>query len=225
MSQNDAILQTIRTRLFSAVIGDVLDAQGYVHQFLPPEIRALRSDMVAVGRAMTVLEADCAGDSLGHSGESAPFGLMFRALDELQPDEIYICTGASPRYSLWGELMSTRARTLQAAGAILDGFHRDTRGVLEQGLPVFSRGAYAQDQRVRGRVIDFRCPLEFPNGARVRPGDIVVGDLDGVVVIPKEIEEDVVRLALEKVAAEAEIQRQLLDGVSAQDVFAKTGIM
>ena len=225
MSQNDAILQTIRTRLFSAVIGDVLDAQGYVHQFLPPEIRALRSDMVAVGRAMTVLEADCAGDSLGHSGESAPFGLMFRALDELQPDEIYICTGASPRYSLWGELMSTRARTLQAAGAILDGFHRDTRGVLEQGLPVFSRGAYAQDQRVRGRVIDFRCPLEFPNGARVRPGDIVVGDLDGVVVIPKEIGEDVVRLALEKVAAEAEIQRQLLDGVSTQDVFAKTGIM
>ena len=86
MSQNNAILETIRSRLFSAVIGDVLDAQGYVHQFLPPEIRALQSDMVAVGRAMTVLEADCAADSLGYSGESAPFGLMFRALDELQPE-------------------------------------------------------------------------------------------------------------------------------------------
>lgn len=225
MSQNTAILETIRGKLFSAVIGDVLDAQGHVHQFLPPEIRALQSNMVAVGRAMTVLEADCAADSLGYSGESAPFGLMFRALDELQPDEIYICTGASARYSLWGELMSTRARTLKAAGAVLDGFHRDTRGVLEQGLPVFSRGAYAQDQRVRGRVIDYRCPLEFPNGTRVEPGDIIVGDQDGVVVIPRKIEEEVVHLALEKVTAEGEIQRQLLAGATTQDIFAKTGIM
>lgn len=225
MAANEDILGTIRSELFSAVVGDVLDAQGFTHQFLPPEVRALHADMVVVGRAMTVLEADCTGDSLGHSGKSEPFGLMFEALDQLQPDEIYICTGSSPRYALWGEMMSTRAKSLGAVGAVLDGFHRDTRGILALDFPVFSMGAYAQDQRVRGRVIDYRCPLEFANGVRVNPGDIVVGDVDGVVVIPQAVEEDIVRLALEKVAGERDVQRMLEQGETTQNVFKKTGIM
>src|SRR6187455_3044822 len=76
--------------------------------------------------------------------------LMLRALDELKANEVYICTGGSPRYALWGELMSTRAQTLGAAGAVVDGYHRDTRGIRRLGFPVFSYGSYAQDQRVRG---------------------------------------------------------------------------
>ena len=121
---------------------------------------------------------------------------MFRALDELRPGEVYICTGSSLRYALWGELMSTRARRVGAAGAVVDGFHRDTRGILDLGFPVFSRGSYAQDQRVRGRVVDFRCPIEFGNGVRVCPGDVIVGDLDGVLAIPEDRLEEIVRLAL-----------------------------
>jgi regulator of RNase E activity RraA len=219
------LFATIRERLFTAVIGDVMDAQGLTRQFLPPTIRPLAPDMVVAGRAMPVLEADCGGEMVGHSGRAEPFGLMFRALDDLKHGEIYVCTGGSPRYALWGEMMSTRARALGAQGAVVDGFHRDTRGILALGFPVFSAGAYAQDQRLRGRVIDFRCPIEFGNGVRVRPGDVIVGDVDGVLTIPGEHAADIVRLALEKVEGEKKVQRMIEQGEPTQSVFDRTGIM
>ncbi|MBN9011195.1 MAG: RraA family protein [Rhizobiales bacterium] len=150
---DEALFATIREKLFTAVIGDVMDAAGLTRQFLPPEIRALTPDAMVVGRAMTVLEADT------ELGTDEGFGLMFRALDDLKPGEVYICSGASPTYALWGGLMSARAMKLGATGAVLDGYHRDTREILSLGFPVFSSGAYAQDQRLRGKVLDFRCPL------------------------------------------------------------------
>jgi regulator of RNase E activity RraA len=225
MKDDAALFATIREKLFTAVLGDVMDAEGLTRQFLPPEIRALHPDMVVVGRAMPVLEADCAGEVVGHAAEKQPFGLMFRALDDLKPGEVYVATGASLRYALWGEMMSTRAAKLGATGAVVDGFHRDTRGILGLGFPVFSRGAYAQDQRLRGRVIDFRCSLEFENAAVVRPGDLIVGDLDGVVVVPKDHAEQIVRLALEKVAGEARVRGMIETGETTQAIFDKTGIM
>lgn len=219
------IFETIRTKLFSAVIGDVMDVAGLTRQFLPPEIRALKPEMVIAGRAMPVLEADCSGDVLGHSGATESFGLMFRALDDLKADEIYVCTGSSPRYALWGGLMSTRARKLGATGAILDGYHRDTREILALGFPVFSMGAYAQDQKVRGRVIDYRCQIEFGNGVRVAPGDVLVGDIDGVCVIPAAHLDDVVAAALRKVEAEEGVRGMIESNETTQDIFARTGIM
>ena len=222
---DNALFGTIRERLFTAVIGDVMDRHGLTRQFLPPEIRALDPDSVLAGRAMPVLEADCCGDAIGHSGEADPFGLMLRALDELGPGEVYVATGGSPRYALWGGLMSTRAQSLGAHGAVMDGFHRDTREIRKLGFPVFSRGAYAQDQRLRGRVIDFRCTVEFRNGVRVAPGDVIVGDIDGVLVIPREHVQDVVRRSVEKVAGEEEVRRAILRGERTEAVFARTGIM
>ena len=224
-STDSTLFETIRSRLYTAVIGDVMDTIGLIRQFLPPEIRSLNPDHVIVGRAMTVLEADAAGDYVAQSRATESFGLMFKALDSMQPDEIYICTGSSPRYALWGELMATRARSLGGVGAVLDGFHRDTRGLLSLGFPVFSRGAYAQDQRVRGRVIDFRCPIEFPNGVRVNDGDVIVGDIDGVLVIPADRLQEVVDLALAKVDGENKVRGMIEAGESTQDVFTKTGIM
>ncbi len=153
------------------------------------------------------------------------FGLMFRALDELKPGEVYICTGASPRYALWGGLMSTRARALGADGAVLGGFHRDTREILQLGFPVYSYGSYAQDQRLRGRVVDFRCAIEFENGAQVHPGDVIVGDIDGVLVIPRDHATDIVRLALAKVEGEASVRRMIEQGEKTQAIFDRTGIM
>src|SRR3954469_17679875 len=102
----------MRRELSSAVLGDILDTLGFTHQFLPPTVRPLRTDMVVVGRAMPVLEADYPehGDEDGQTALSGkPFGLMLEALDDLQPDEVYIASGGSPQYALWGELMSVRA--------------------------------------------------------------------------------------------------------------------
>ena len=225
MGDDTTLFATIRERLFTAVIGDVMDVEGLTRQFLPPEVRGLQPDMVVVGRAMPVLEADCAGDAVGHSGKTDPFGLMLRALDDLKKDEVYICTGASRRYALWGEMMSTRAKALGAAGAVLGGFHRDTRGILGLGFPVFSEGAYAQDQRLRGRVIDFRCAIEFENGVVVRTGDVVVGDIDGVLVIPSAHVPDIVHAALKKVEGEEAVRELIEKGMTTQAIWEKTGIM
>ena len=148
----------MRQELFTAVVGDVLDQLGYQHQFLPPGIMPLDLGHVLVGRAMPVLEADVYASQSGSAGPLAdkPFGLLFEALDDLREGEIYIATGASLRYALWGGLMTTRALHLKAAGAVLDGYVRDTAEIGKLGFPVFSRGRYAQDQGPRGKVIDWR---------------------------------------------------------------------
>jgi regulator of RNase E activity RraA len=224
--QNDQeLFALIRQELFTAVVGDVLDVAGYTHQFLPAQLRPLSDDMLVVGRAMTVLEADCAGDRISAASRVKPFGLMFEALDDLKGNEVYLCTGSSPNYALWGELMSTRAMQLGAAGAVVNGYSRDTRGILRLGFPTFSWGRFAQDQRVRGRVIDYRCPIEFPNGTHVEPGDIVFGDLDGVAIIPRKREVEIVQAALDKVRGENLVRKSIEGGMSAQSAFEKYGIM
>ncbi len=219
--QTDEELFTLaRDELFPAVVGDVMDTRGLRRQFLPPQIKPLDPAMVVIGRALPVLEEDLpAGEEAGD-----PFGLMFHALDDLKPDEVYICSGASPTYALWGGLMSTRARQLGAAGAVVDGYSRDTSEVLQLNFPTFSYGGYAQDQGVRGRVTDFRLPIELA-GVRIEPGDIIFGDVDGVCVVPRRAEADVFNAALEKVRGEQRVRQALEAGMSTVEAFAKFGIM
>jgi len=219
------LLTLMRTKLNSCVVGDVLDVLGHRNQFLPPAIRPLQDHLILAGRAMTVLEADCCGTTLGHNGEEHAFGRMFEALDSLKEDEVYICTGSSPEYAQWGELMSQRARRLKAAGAVMNGYSRDTRAVREMDYPVFSFGPYGQDQGVRGRVVDYRCPIRFPNGVVVNPGDLLMGDVDGVVVVPQQIEREVIEAALEKVSGENRVRDAILKGMSTVEAFETFGIM
>jgi regulator of RNase E activity RraA len=152
------------------------------------------------GRALTVLEADVFEEAVEGSLNplsTRPFGLMMDALDGLKTNEVYICTGASPGYALWGELMSVRAINCGAAGAVVDGYSGDTRGVLALEIPTFPHGSYARDRGPRGKIIDFRIPIQVGQ-ARVEPGDIVFGDLDGVCIVPKAAEQDVLAAACDK---------------------------
>ena len=135
-----------------------------------------------------------------------------------------ICTGSSPTYALWGELMSARAIKVGAAGAVVNGYSRDTRGILALGFPTFSIGRYAQDQGPRGKVVDYNVEIEIGT-VRIKPGDIVFGDLDGVCVIPVEIESDVIAAALEKAVGEKTVRKAIEQGMKACDAFEKYGIM
>jgi regulator of RNase E activity RraA len=221
------LFRLMKAELFTAVVGDVMDKLGLQHQFLPPYLVPLRDDMIVAGRAMPVLECDVfvETNTEGNGPLSAkPFGLMLEALDDLKPNEVYVAAGASPRYALWGELMSTRARKLGAAGSVVDGYSRDTVGVLQLGFPTFSRGRYAQDQGPRGKVVDFRVPVEI-GGVRIQPGDIIHGDIDGVLVIPREAEEEVIRLALEKARGEKLVAQAIREGMGAVEAFRTFGIM
>ena len=224
---DDELFALMREQLFPAVVGDILDTMGCLKQFLSPTIRPLRSSMVVLGRAMPVLEANCfaASEPAGQGPLSRqPFGLLFQALDELKPNEVYVATGCAPQFALWGGLMTTRAMHLLAAGAVLDGYSRDTPEVLQTGLPVFSYGGYAQDQGPRGKVVDYRVAVEI-NGVRIEPGDIVFGDLDGVLVIPRAAEQEAVRRALEKASTESQVRLAIEGGMSTVEAFRSFGVM
>ena len=224
---DDELFATVKRELFTAVVGDAMDKMLLFHQFLPPNIQPLKKDMFLVGRAMPVLEADTF-EELSHGSQnplmSKPFGLMLEALDDLKKNEIYICSGASPNYALVGELMMTRAKILGAAGAVANGYSRDTFGMLDLKFPIFSYGNYAQDQGPRGKVIDFRVPIEM-NGVRINPGDIIVGDVDGVCVVPKEHEEEVFLRAFEKARGEKTVLKAIQNGMSALEAWSTYKIM
>jgi regulator of RNase E activity RraA len=221
------MFRLFETELFVAVVGDVMDTIGLRHQFLPPVFKPVDEGTRLLGRAMPVLETDIFPSEDGSTHNplmKKPFGLMFEALDDLKPGEIYVASGASPRYALWGELMSTRAKLLGAHGALLDGFARDIDGIRALDFPCFCTGYYAQDQGARGKVIDYRCALEI-GGIRVVPGSLLFGDKEGVIVIPREAEEEVVRLALEKVRGEKLVAKAIREGMSAVDAYRTFGIM
>ena len=223
---DNELFAMMKKELYSAVIGDILDKMNYRHQFLPQRIQPMREEMVVAGRAMPVLEAD-AFEELSDGQNpimKKNFGLMLEALDDLKENEVYICSGSSPSYALVGELMCTRMKILKAAGAVVNGFHRDTRGILELNFPCFSYGRYAQDQGPRGKVIDYRVPIEM-DGVRINPGDIIFGDLDGVLVIPKEVETEVIQKAYEKATGEKMVTEAIRGGMSTVESFAKHGIM
>jgi len=224
---DDELFAIAKKELFTALVGDVLDKLGFLHQFLASGCKPIRYDMVVIGRAMPVLEADVYAEKVSDTKNSLmkkPFGIMFEALDSLKRNEVYICSGSSHRYALWGGLMSTRAIKLGAAGAVVDGFSRDTHEIEKLNFPTFSFGTYAQDQGPRGKVIDYRIPIEF-NSIMVNPGDIVYGDRDGVLIVPRKVEKEVFQGAIEKARGEQTVKKALQQGMSTVDAFNKFGIM
>ena len=216
-SDNDLFALCTR-ELYTPVVGDILDEQGFTHQFLPQPIQPLCNEMKMAGRAMPVLMIDVLGK------QKKPFGLLTEALDQLQPGEIYLASGGEMRCAYWGEILTATAKKRGAVGAVINGFHRDTPKVLEQNWPVFSRGRFAQDSAVRTQVIDFRCPIEVGQAA-AQPGDLIFGDLDGVVVIPKKVETEVIERALAKSRGEKLVRKEIEAGMSSTAAFKKYGIL
>ncbi len=222
-SNDQELFDMMRQHLFTAVVGDVMDQSGLLHQFLPHEIKPLHEDMVVVGRAMPVLHEDLHVGSI-HRVPEKPFGLMLEALDDLKAHEVYLASGASQGYALWGELMSARAMNLGAAGVVMNGHSRDTEGIMSLNFPTFSTGRYAQDQGPRGTVLDFRLPIKIAK-VEIAPGDIVFGDIDGVCVIPAPHEKDIVQKAMEKATGEKLVLKAIQGGMSAVEAFKTYGIM
>ena len=204
--------------LYTPVVGDILDDLGFTHQFLPQPVQPLREEMKLAGRAMPVVMIDVFGK------QTQPFGLLTEALDQLQPGEIYLASGGDMRCAYWGEILTATAKKRGALGAVINGFHRDTPKVLEQDWPVFSRGRFAQDSAVRTQVVAYRCPIEIGQ-VTIQPGDLVFGDLDGVVIVPKPVEAEVIERALVKARGEKLVRKEIEAGLSSTAAFKKYGIL
>ena len=220
------LFRLLETKLFPAVVGDVLDKMGYLHQFLPAEIQPLDENMVLAGRAMPVLEADIydLDKKANNPLAGKPFGLMLEALDSLKGGDIYVAAGGSLNYAMWGALMSTRAKTLGAKGALVNGYIRDSKDIKSLGFPVFGRGKYAQDQGPRGQVIDYNVTVEIA-GIRIEPGALLFGDCEGVLVIPVEAEKEIIAKSLEKATMENTVEAAIKNGMSAVDAFKTYEVM
>lgn len=217
-NNEDEMFALMKQKLYTPVVGDILDTMGYTHQFLPPEIRPMREQMKVAGKAMTVLMINV------FEAQKKPFGLLTEALDQLEKNDVYLAAGASTRCAVWGELLTATARTRGAVGAVVHGWHRDTPQVLEQNWPVFSCGSYAQDSSVRTQVVDFRCTIEIGQAA-IGNGDLVFGDVDGVLIIPGRVAEEVIEKSLEKAAGEKVVRKAIEDGMTATAAFAHFGIL
>jgi regulator of RNase E activity RraA len=217
-STDEQLFALMQRELYTPVVGDILDSLGHTHQFLPQPIQPMRESMVLAGRAMPVLMIDVFGP------QKQPFGKLTEALDQLRPGEIYLATGGAMRCAYWGEILTATAKKRGAVGAVIDGFHRDTPKVLEQNWPVFSRGRFAQDSGVRTQVVDYRCPIEV-GPVTVQPGDLMFADQDGVLVIPRAVERDVITKALEKARGEKLVRKEIEAGMSSTDAFRKYGIL
>lgn len=212
------LFSLMKEKLYTPVVGDILDEMGYTHQFLPPQIRPMRDDMKIAGRCMTVLMIDVFGP------QKVPFGRLCECLDQIQENEIYICTGGTRRCAYWGELLTATAKARGGLGAIADGYHRDTPQVLEQNWPVFSMGGFAQDSSVRTQVVDYRCQIEIGQ-VTINSGDYVFGDVDGVVIIPAHAAQEVIEKALEKAGKEKQLRKAVENGMSVTEAFRKFGVL
>ena len=213
------LFDMMEDQLYAAVISDALDAAGYREQALRHTIRPLNATTIVVGRAMPVLCVDV------YEIPDEPYQQEIAAVDSLKQNDVFVCsTNQSTRNCIWGELLSTAARARGARGAIIDGFIRDARQILEMGFPVFTTGLSPVDSNGRGDVIAYNVPIEC-GGVTVNPGDIVFGDADGVVVIPQAAETEVITAAVEKVSGENRTRDELRTGATLREVYDKYGIL
>jgi len=209
----------MRERLYSAVVCDALDQLGLKHQSPRVAIRPLTGGGVLVGRCKTTLWEDIDYE------DRRPYELELKAVDTCRADEVIIAAaGGSMRSGLWGELLSTAARRSGCAGAIVDGAVRDVVKMTAMGFAVFARGTSPYDSRDRNRVIDIDVPVEI-DGVRFSPGDLVIADLDGIVVVPQAVEAQAIGAAWAKVHDENTVRDAIAGGMTAGEAFKKYGVL
>jgi regulator of RNase E activity RraA len=214
-------LNDIRERLYTAVLSDVLDELGFRGQALPPAIRPLDDALVMAGYARTGLYREI----YRIVPDENPYELEMALIDDLHADDVAVFgCGGSRRIAPWGELLTTASKARGAAGCVTDGFVRDIRQIRALRFPVFHGGIAPLDSKGRGMVAEIDVPIEC-GGVAVAPGDLVVGDADGVIVVPQAVEAEAVRRAFAKVASEDRTREELAAGARLADVFAKYKVL
>lgn len=210
-------------KLYAAVLSDVLDDFGRRNQAMAPFIRPSDESKVVFGRARTGGFMNVY--AVAEEGVN-PYELEIALIDDLKPGDIAVlgCDGPTTRIAPWGELLSTASSMRGAVGCVTDGLVRDMRQIREMGFPVFHGGVGPLDSSGRGMMMTKDQPIEC-GGVLVHSGDLVFGDIDGVVVIPQDIADEILDAALTKVEAEDHTRREIVDGKLLQEVYDKYGVL
>jgi 4-hydroxy-4-methyl-2-oxoglutarate aldolase len=205
--------------LHPAVVSDCLDALGHRHQVMAPGLRPLATGMRLAGVAATVhcVAVDAVPDdhSQWHSGTIA-------AVDALEPGDVLVASTCEAAF--WGELLATAARLRGARGVVADAFARDTLELIDMDFATFARGVWCADALGRIRVDAADVPIEC-GGVEVHPGDFILGDHDGVVVLPAAAAGEAIALAEAKVAGESTVRDALARGMTLAEAFTTYGLL
>ena len=224
MSQDvTEVSRLAQSGLYVPVVCDVLDELGYRNQAMHQRLRPLLSDpnnCGFVGRARTLrwMETD-------YIRQDDPYGLEIEAVDSLKPgDAIVHSTDCSGTNAPWGELMSTAAIKRGAVGCICDSQVRDCAKIIALKFPVYCAGIRPVDSKGRGMVMAYDVPVRCGD-VLVRPGDLIMADYDGIVVVPSEVEEMALSKAQQKVQMENLSRREILEGKMLREVYNKYGVL
>ncbi|MCW5556231.1 MAG: RraA family protein [Verrucomicrobiae bacterium] len=211
----------MRQHLYVPVVCDVLDELGYRDQAMHQRLRPLDpANCTIVGRARTFrwMETD-------YVTRENPYGMEIEAMDSLKPGDVAVhSTDHAGTNAPWGELMSTVAQRNGAVGCVCDSMIRDCRRIIELGFPVFMTGIRPLDSMGRGKVMAYDVPIRC-GGVRVNPGELVYSDFDGIVVIPKAVENEALFRAAEKAGKETASRQELLAGRSLREVYDRYGVL
>lgn len=205
--------------LYPAVLSDCLDKIGYRQQVMDPRIRPLYPESVLAGFAATVhcVEVDAlpANPDEYYKGE-------LQAVDALTHGDVMVVSTCNGSY--WGELLATASRYRGAVGIVADAYTRDTLKLIEMQFPTFAAGILANDSLGRIEVDQVGVPIQC-GGVTVKPDDLLLGDYDGVVVVPSEVAEEAIARAEEKVAGEDLVRDKLAEGMPVWDAFRTYGVI
>jgi regulator of RNase E activity RraA len=213
---------TLKAELYTAVLSDVLDSFGYRHQAMRPFVRPLDETQTLFGRARTGLYMNTYSVAEGEN----PYELEIALVDDLKPGDVAVfgCGGPTDRIAPWGELLSTASMKRGAVGCVTDGLVRDVRRIRELGFPMFHGGIGPLDSAGRGKMMARDVAIAC-GGVPVSSGDLIFGDVDGVVVIPQTIAARVVEAALVKIKSENVTRAELERGMLLGDVYRKYGVL
>ncbi len=212
-------LETMRKSLFSAVVSDALDSMGFSNQSPAVQLHPMTTDGVLVGRCKTVRWSTIVYPDL------EPYKLILEALDSCQNDHVLVAaTDGSMRSAIWGELMSTAARNSGCVGAIIDGAVRDINKTRAMKFPIYARGRAPTDCHNRMRVVEMDKPVEI-GGVVIHPESLIFADADGIVVVPQEVEKEVIQRAWNKVHAENATRDAIRSGLKATAAYRQYGVL
>lgn len=203
-------------RLYTGAVNDVLREMCILDQALPPEIMPLRDEMVVAGFAFTIRSS--ADPTLGGELE-----LRVKMLDDLRPNMVCVWNANGlDRASHWGGVMTRASRKRGVRGAIIDGGIRDTKDILDQKFPIWYRYRTSNGALSRCKITHYQAPVAI-EGVIVKPGDLILADIDGALVIPRKIVEEVLERAETIERNEGEIKEWVDAGLPAETIHERGG--
>jgi regulator of RNase E activity RraA len=204
--------------LYTGAITDVLDRRGYLNQTLPPEIVPLRAGMRLAGPAYPV-------EGHPHRGHDHDTSIrrILEMLGSVPPGQVAVYQTNDRESAHLGELSVTSLKARGCAGVVLDGGCRDVELILREDFPVFARYLTPQDCVPRWELVAHRDVTVTIGSVQIAPGDWVVGDRDGIVVVPSGVLADVLEEAEAKVSVEGKIRAEVREGVLPLDAYDAYG--